>query len=132
MFDTDIIDGERVAFIEPKSLVHEVLSFIAAQKIMAILGGNEEEETDFGDWTSQTRKIKSDPSYVPAVVISREFDINPSGINWLYTTNLLKPEFTLEVGKGPTSYCNYVQLTPYGEEVLDDLENGQEVELYLD
>ena len=37
MFDTDIINGARVAYIEPKSLVHEVLSFVAAQKIMGIL-----------------------------------------------------------------------------------------------
>ncbi len=134
MFDTNIIDGCRVAFIEPKSLVHEVLSFVAAQKIMAILCSDDETDAPeivFG--TSHARRIKLDPSYVPAVEVSREFDISPTGINWLYITNLLKPEFTLNVSLGGrTSQCNYLQLTSFGEEVLDDLEKGQEVELNLD
>lgn len=132
MFDTTIVNGYRVAFIEPNSLVHEVLSFIAAQKIMGILCSGGEEEYDIGGWTRQTQKIENDPSCVPQRLISREFNITPDGINWLYTTNLLKAEVTFEHGKGPTSHCNYVQLTPYGEEVLNDLEKGQEVELYLD
>lgn len=137
MFDTDIIDECHVAYIEPKSLVHEVLSFIAAQKIMGILCSGDEGEPDFPEppghvLSSHTRRIKNDPSYIQTTIVSREFDLKPNGIDWLFTTNLLRFEVTFEHSKGPIAHCNYVQLTSFGEEVLDDLEKGQEVELYLD
>ena len=87
-----------------------------------------------GGWTSQIRKIQNDPSYVLSTVVSREFDLRPEGIKWLYSSNLLKYEMTMHTlsNNGPVRSVDYMQLTPYGEEVLDELEKGTEVELYLD
>ena len=134
MFDTDVIDGERVAYIEPKSLVHEVLSYIASQKIMAILCSDSEE--DKGEWsmfgTRHSQRIEDDPNFVLTNEVSREFNLNQEGFKWLYSTSILTQELTLRVTGSGTSHRNYITMTEYGEQVLNWLEKGEEVILYLD
>lgn len=133
MFDTDVINGERVAYIEPKSLVHEVLSYIASQKIMAILCSDQDEGFDremFG--TRHSQRIENDPNFVLTNEVSREFNLNPEGFRWLYSTHILTQEFTLRATNNGVRNVDYITMTDYGEQVLNWLEKGEEVTLYLD
>lgn len=136
MFDTDIIDGARVAYIEPKSLVHEILSYIAAQKIMAILCSENEgfDQANLGRVFSalHSRRIENNPNFVLTNEVSREFNLNPEGFKWLYLTHILVQELTLRATDYGVRHDSYITMTEYGEKVLNGLEEGEEVILYLD
>ena len=130
MLDTNILNGCRVAYIEPKSLVHDVLSYISAKKLMAILCS----EPD-------TKKkvfrpgVEEDPNYILAKEITSEFNMNPTGFQWMASSNIILKQMSMKVKPGlghSQAFDLYVTITSYGEEILEDLEKGMEVELYLD
>lgn len=119
MFDTNIINGCTVTYIEPNSLIHNILSFVAAKKIMAILCSDDESIED-------SNLIKINEIYY-------EFNLNHNQLNWLYALNILNCKSSLEKSANLIfHHVNYVSITAHGEEILDYLNKNEEVELYLD
>lgn len=119
MFDTDLIDGYLVSTVEPKSLVHSILQFIASEEMMSVL----KFDTDSPGSTYPLEKN-----------IISEFNLPFSGLDYLVQSGLILSHYYPTGTPSWASrliYGKRMAITIYGGETLDELNAGEEVVINL-